>query len=421
MTKSYFPGLNGLRVFATLSVLITHIELTKKLLRHPGPHWVLPDRHVTNNFFYSITQGGPSGKLSWASPFVTFCGYTALMCFFVLSGFLITYLLLEEKKTNGTVSIKKFYMRRILRIWPAYFLTVFLGFFVLTEIDWTRVLVQEDTFYNNFWSSFVCYMLIIPNLAFALFGEGTPNLGHLWSIGVEEQFYLIWPVLIGFFKRPFRSIVVFFFTVLAFKAGLYLLVRVILDLPEPNPDLMQFSSVDILLDFVATLKFECVALGGIAACIVFYEKEKWLKILYNPAVQWLSYLSLPLIVLFTPKSLFVLLHLFLSLPFVVIVINVGCNEKSIFKLRSPIYDRLGKITYGAYLYHLICFTFVFHALDFIIGFPKQMLWWQSALQYIVSISFTVLVASLSYKYIEYPFMRKKRNFTTVISGEDART
>jgi peptidoglycan/LPS O-acetylase OafA/YrhL len=50
-----------------------------------------------------------------------------------------------------------------------------------------------------------------------------------------------------------------------------------------------------------------------------------------------------------------------------------------------------------------------------------MLWWQSALQYIVSISFTVLVASLSYKYIEYPFMRKKRKFTTVISGEDART
>ena len=125
--------------------------------------------------------------------------------------------------------------------------------------------------------------------------------------------------------------------------------------------------------------------------------------------------------LFTPKSLYVLLHLFLSIPFVVIVINVGCNEKSVIKLRSPIYDRLGKITYGAYLYHLICFTFVFYALDFIIGFPAQLLWWQSALQYVVSISFTMLVASLSYKYIEYPFMRKKRKFTTVISGEDART
>jgi len=420
MTKSYFPGLNGLRVFATLSVLITHIELTKKLLGRAGPYWVLPDRHVTYNFFYSITQGGPIGKLSWFSPLVTFCGYAALMCFFVLSGFLITYLLLEEKKIHGKVSIKEFYLRRILRIWPAYFFAVFMGFFVLTQFGWTRVPIQEDIFKENFWSSFVSYLLMIPNLAFALNGEGTPNLGHLWSIGVEEQFYLIWPVLIGFFKRPFRAIIIFFFSVVGFKAVSYVLVRYILKVPEINPDLMQFSSADIFLKFLATLKFECVALGGIAASIVFYKKENILKFLYHPAIQWSAYLALPIVVLFTPKSLYMILHIFLSLPFVVIVINVGCNERSIFKLRSSIYDRLGKITYGAYLYHLFCFTFIFYALDAIIGFPDQLLWWHSAAQYVISISFTILVSSLSFKYIEYPFIRKKRKFTKVISGDDAR-
>jgi peptidoglycan/LPS O-acetylase OafA/YrhL len=103
MGKIYFQGLDGLRAIAAILVVIGHIELVKKSFN-----------------LVNLQDGG--------GPFYLYLGGHAVTFFFVLSGFLITYLLIKEKENNNSISIKSFYWKRILRIWPVYYL-LFVGVF----------------------------------------------------------------------------------------------------------------------------------------------------------------------------------------------------------------------------------------------------------------------------------------------------
>src|ERR1700741_1011871 len=105
--KVYFPGLNGLRFIAVAVVIISHVFQLCKLLKI----------ETTNKALSAY-----------------FPGKFGVILFFVLSGFLITYLLLKEEEVTGRISIRDFYKRRILRIWPLYFLIVIICFFILTRI-----------------------------------------------------------------------------------------------------------------------------------------------------------------------------------------------------------------------------------------------------------------------------------------------
>ena len=110
--RVYFPGLNGIRFLAALAVMICHMEMTK--------HWF----HEPNIYTVSFV-GGVLGDIG-------------VILFFVLSGFLITYLLLQEQQDLGTIKIKQFYIRRILRIWPLYYMVILLGLFVLPFLPETK-------------------------------------------------------------------------------------------------------------------------------------------------------------------------------------------------------------------------------------------------------------------------------------------
>jgi len=116
-------------------------------------------------------------------------GKIAVICFFVLSGFLITYLLLAEERHTGSISTRDFYARRILRIWPLYYVLVLAAFFVFPRIPVFAGALKFPE--ESRARSFFLYMSIFPNLAAPF-----PYLGHLWSIGVEEQFYIAWPLLL---------------------------------------------------------------------------------------------------------------------------------------------------------------------------------------------------------------------------------
>ena len=367
-----------------------------------------------------ILREGPPQSIHWISPFVTFGGYIGVIFFFVLSGFLITYLLLEEKRVSNTVEVKKFYMRRILRIWPLYYFLLILGFFVLHHIPLFEVISQEDEFFKHYWLNLVSYLFLLPNLSFAVVMEAVPNLGHLWSIGVEEQFYLLWPLLLKFSKKPMRTLWTFLIGVLAFKIVSLIVIRVLFPGPPPDPDLMIFSPVETFKRFVGSLKFEAMAIGGIGAGWVFYGRQKILRLLYHQSSQWLALAAIPAIVLLTPVKLYSALYLLFSIPFLVIILNVATNPACVYRLQGPVLNYLGKISYGIYMYHLICIAFVFHLLDYWLHFPLRLEGWHSALLYVFSIPLTLGVSALSYHFLEYPFIRKKRTFTTVISGDDAR-
>ena len=147
----HLPGLNGLRAIAALSVMWGH------------------------TFQSDFGNWGVEG---FALPVVA----DGVTLFFVISGFLITYLLLNEQEQSHTISIPKFYMRRVLRIWPIYYLYLLVA-----------VLVISTGNNPNIWY----YCFFTANIPFIL-TAGIWPIVHYWSIGVEEQFYLFWPWLVKF-------------------------------------------------------------------------------------------------------------------------------------------------------------------------------------------------------------------------------
>jgi peptidoglycan/LPS O-acetylase OafA/YrhL len=404
LNKVYFPGLNGLRFFAAIAVVITHVEMTKKYLTHGEGLWIKTDR-IIGSAFSSIL----SGNIRWQAPFVSAAGPLGVVFFFVLSGFLITFLLLEEKKSSGTIAIKKFYIRRILRIWPLYFLIFLLGFFVLPYIPWFQIDTQESFMMNHYVANLICYLFFIPNLAFAIFNQSLPNIGQSWSIGVEEQFYLIWPLLMKMAKNLLRTMVVFIFILLAIKVVL-----------QAIPDSVHFS-LAVLKKFLSMSKIESMALGGIGAYFLYNQNQKVLKWAFDRKIQCAAYLSIPAVILFAPVSLYSITYLWNSLAFLVIILNVSSNPDSIIKLENKVFNFLGKISYGIYMYHLMCITFTVYLVDYIVHFEHiQISFAHTLLIYIISILLTILVSHVSYTYFERIFTTRKKKFTTVISGDDAR-
>ncbi|NJI60705.1 acyltransferase [Microbacterium oxydans] len=156
-------------------------------------------------------------------------GYVGVDVFFVISGFLITTHLLQGLATDGRVRFASFYARRARRILPASF--VVLVATVLAALIWVPPLLM-----NEVWRGAVATALYVPNMLFAVEGtnylaETTPSLfQHYWSLGIEEQFYLVWPLLLALGWRWLRSRRVLFvalviLVVLSFAAGLVLTFR----------------------------------------------------------------------------------------------------------------------------------------------------------------------------------------------------
>src|SRR5262249_40017472 len=157
--RVHFPGLNELRFIAWFAVFLAHVEQGKEFY---GYHY-------------------------------RFCvhGRLGVILFFVISGFLITYLLLSEKWSLGRVSIRDFYVRRILRIWPLYFLLILLCMLVVNRVGPLAAPADQAVIDKNFWKIFLGYALFVPTLV-----RPVLHTTHVWSVAVEEQFYIAWPWIV---------------------------------------------------------------------------------------------------------------------------------------------------------------------------------------------------------------------------------
>jgi peptidoglycan/LPS O-acetylase OafA/YrhL len=247
--------------------------------------------------------------------------------------------------------------------------------------------------------------------------ESIPNLGHLWSIGVEEQFYLFWPVFILYSKNHIKSIMIFIALLIGIKAGSYAFIQLFLNAPTVNPDLLQFTAVDVFQRFLGSLKFESMAIGALGACVLFEQKAFYLKLVFHKTTQLLAIIALPAIVLLVPSSLYKALYLLLSIPCLVVIMNVGCNPDSLIRFGNKALNYLGKISYGIYMYHLVCIAFAFHLVNHFSKLPVHITFGQNLLIYILSICFTIVLSAVSYRFIEKPFIRLKEKYTVIKSGE----
>lgn len=360
MATLYFPNLNGLRFLAATLVIVHHIEQYKHIFNIPN---------------------------LWSNPFIYQSGKLGVVLFFVLSGFLITYLLLNEKRNKGSISLKNFYVRRILKIWPLYFLIVALGFFILPNITLFDT-PTESVFAKGFpLKSFISYMFMFPNLALSNF-EIIPFASQAWSIGTEEQFYLIWPLIfIYLYSRSLQSMVAVILGYLALKYLFFFL--------QPN-----IFGINILA-FWNTFNIDCMAIGGIVAYCQFYNFGI-LRFLKNDFVFISTILVTTILMALGIKFGSIHTDIYASL-FVIIILNLACNPRYSKLLEFEPINYLGTISYGIYMYHSIAIVASIKILN-MVGLNNN---WTL---YLLVFALTILICHLSYKYFEKPILKLKSKF-----------
>ncbi|MBV6451451.1 MAG: hypothetical protein MHPDNHAH_02189 [Anaerolineales bacterium] len=378
--RVYFPNLNGLRFVAALLVIIHHIEQIKYIYNLP------------NDF---------------SSTFIQIIGELGVILFFVLSGFLITYLLLEEEQRTNTIAIKNFYIRRILRIWPLYFFIVFLALAILPNIP-LFVLPEYDkaTIYEDLSTKILLYVFFLPNLVSPLLGV-VPYASLTWSIGTEEQFYLLWPPILKFFKK-YRMALMF-----AIVIGYLLFARALF---SSRTDFIPFKYE--LNAFWQSFNIPSMAIGGFFA-LLLHSKHKALKFFLN---NYLFYFALAFTCIMLYRGVYFphitvndmpfpyLYKEFYSIWFGIIILNFAANKNNFISLEQKPIRYLGKISYGLYMYHPIAIVLALHTTGWL-GAPADVF------LYPLTLALTILLAGLSYKHFESYFLNFKSNYTKVKSGE----
>lgn len=367
----YFKGLDTLRFFAATAIIIHHIELLK----------------------------GDLGISSlWRSQIFTNLGPSSVTFFFVLSGFLITYSLLQEKHETGTIALCNFYLKRAARILPLYYFIVLLGFFVLPNIHFFEQPIFSQRLYENFELKGIFFLFSLPQIPYIAYpAEPVPYLVQLWAVGVESVFYLIWPLII--IKSSKLSKFLIWFTLFFAVSPIVLKVFVVTNFISKIDGAFFLRSFD-------TMRLDCMAIGGLFACLLYFKNRNnssALKVLYSVPIQILTVIALGGVFIFHDYASLLFNHEVYSLLFSIIIINISSNPKSHFQFISniSIFDYLGKRSYGIYVYHMVCIQL---GLKIVEVFYKSSVfnWTSNVMLYSISILLAYLIAVLSFTLFENP-------------------
>ncbi len=382
MSKKYFYNINGIRFLLASLVLIHHVAVVTQL-------------NGISNFF---------NKLDFLKAF----GPVSVSLFFALSGFLITYILLIEKKETGSISIKKFYLSRVLRIFPLYYIIITIHLFVipytpLHTIESKLLVGDIGIHFSDYqliptWLINILYFLLMPQVALSLLvanGAKFIPAGHVWSIGVEEIFYLIWPLLLLRYSNKFRQLVT---KLLLSYYSLIILFAIAIILIKYN--IVANKNFQISLNFSCIMflynRVTCMFIGAVGAYILINKPA----ILQRITQKNKFILSIVIMILLFATGIRVpfLTHEFYCLFFVTIILYLIKEDKKYF-LENPVLNYLGKISYGIYMYQmlaifLVTYLYKQYNFHFIIIYP---------LSFIV----TILMASFSYELIESKFLKLK--------------
>ncbi|MCX6306815.1 MAG: acyltransferase [Bacteroidetes bacterium] len=392
--KVYFPGMNGIRFIAAFSVILHHIEQTKFWINDPA----------LNNY--------PN---IWQSMFCDNIGHKGRIIFFVLSGFLITYLFLAEIRKTGTLNLQKFHTRRALRVWPVYILVVLFAFIVLpryTNIHYYNGTSFNDQLYDGYWLKFGMVVFMMANFARFLFN---PVLGvtQLWSIAVQEQFYLVWPFLTRFFKKYFLNFVVIF---IVFKVSIEILMKIYLKNYSSFPsEIITSTRLVTMIKWWEIFAVDQLAIGALCAYIFINRKEKILRLVYNPFLVGL--VIVVYVYLFFIKVDFYG-HTFVEgIIAAVLMMNISTNPKCPVKLENRVFNYLGNISYGIYLFHNICIISILNVLIYYTNISGNVVLFNIIL-YAGSMTATLVLSGLSYKYVENYFLKQKMKFEVIKSSRN---
>jgi peptidoglycan/LPS O-acetylase OafA/YrhL len=337
------PGLDGFRMVAVMAVV----------LAHSGVGNIFSARH------------GVAG-------------------FFVLSGFLITWLLLQEHEKTGTISFRDFYIRRALRIFPAYYA------FIAVSISWDLFKGNDDI-----------HEMIIPSIFYfvnyqnALAGHSNSSLAHLWSLAVEEQFYLIWPLIFLGLTSTSRKFAMAFLVISIVGVMLWRSYA--------------YSVLDWGISYAYNAfdtRFDNLAIGcALAFLLQKNNVSRFFDLLSSSS--WMPIITLGLLsaslavnnnnYAYGPAFTVDAILLALLLVQIVRLSNSGFWSW----LNHPLSVYLGVISYPLYLWHVWGIQ-AGHKLYFV----------PDTAQTVMGIVFSILLAALSYHLLEKRFLQLKAKFST---------
>ncbi len=375
--KGHMPALDGIRGVAILLVMVCHFT---RIMDPNTPSQLL---------FSKLTEAG----------------WTGVDLFFVLSGFLITGILLDSK--DSASYFFSFYMRRILRIFPLYYTACFV---YLVAVPLVQNHLGLLTSVHSIASDQVWFWAYSANWGQAVSGRPFNALVHFWSLAIEEQFYLVWPLVVRVTsERTFARLCIALVLVSQ-------LLRIML--------FLKGFSLFVIFQITVT-RLDGLALGALAALAV--RDERWLAradsslkyliplpfvglVVLGIVSRGFTQINGPLVVLFSP--------LLLAVMFAGILLSAIVRRGSKFEtlLRAPWLRSCGKYSYAMYVFHLPMMMIVEHqnkyfflraSINAIPGISRILV----VVGYVIMSSLlTYVVARLSWWALESHFINLKRHF-----------
>ncbi|HKD78678.1 MAG TPA: acyltransferase [Candidatus Angelobacter sp.] len=364
--RFYSPELDVLRFFAFLGVFVFHA--------------------APRSIDFYAAAGFPS-RLSTFLISTFGAGAYGVDLFFALSSYLITSLLLRERETTGALDLRSFYIRRILRIWPLY-----LGFVAFASI--AALLLPGQNLPLRYIAG---YTLLAGNWIYVFYGLPASFAIPLWTVSIEEQFYLAWPLALR--KATVRAIAAGAVALLL-VANVWRIALVLAGAPAQAMEYNTFTRLDpIALGILMALfknrlpafsrrqRFALLS-GGVAAWIATF----WFTVCLYPSrlCTWQSAVG----------------HFLTAVASAAILLSVMGAQNPFLRNKRLLY--LGKISYGLYVLHEFAHFCAMRLLP--AATPLQVI-----AQSVIGLALTIVLAVLSYRWLESPFLRLKERFAYVQS------
>jgi peptidoglycan/LPS O-acetylase OafA/YrhL len=344
------PNLYFLRFILALSVVFLHLRLLSEACDLPY--------YRSSALFYK--------------------GLIAVYYFFTLSGFLIIRLIYNQINSEHSFSIKDFYLRRIQRIYPVYYLVIIIGLLVYHVLY--PLLDMHGDFDYKISDLLFYYITFRPNVFTVINPDTGKILLILWSIGIEEQFYLAIPWLLILFKKHTIKLLLFLLSIS---------IAVMFFFPS------FYSYNNYYFYFLA---------GGLISIVNIRKKNKIFKSIFLHIPVYFIFLLTFFTSFFTFTSFysFHLFHLFTS------AILIGLlADYPLFIIKSKLINYLGQISYGIYMYHVIVITglvILVKQTNIHLAINEQL---YILLFSVVAIAITLIISHLSFRYFERLFYKSK--------------
>lgn len=349
-------------------------------------------------------------------------GWAGVNLFFILSGFLITRILLHGKTQSFKTYATTFYTRRALRIFPLYYFYLTTSILLLKLLPPDTTTIQAIADFNNNYPYLFTYTYNFEEIIHFLQNKNYENslfYGHLWSLSVEEQFYLLYPILV--YYTPLKWLKKMLLLLIVVTPLLRLLFTTLAT--QYTADVFWIG--DVL--YISTIfQLDALSLGGCLAIFKLNWIVKYWTILFTSmlvllvtiGILHLTYFNVipgsslgydvPVFHLLHPTPSWLLTHRYLyTLPllnfFFALIILLAIHHKLVLKNRLLI--KIGKISYGIYIYHLALSYFFSLAIKNSHQLPMLTAWTLMAFYLIILCT----LAYLSYRFLETPFLRLKKN------------